>query len=60
MKEPVQGRGCDYVLATTPTNPEAWRRLLAKAEQTLRAGERPPGVVPMEAVDELIRERLSR
>jgi len=40
--------------------PAAWRRLLAKAERTLRTGERPSGMVPMEEVDELIRERLGR
>ena len=40
--------------------PEAWRRLLSKAERTLRTGERPSGMVPMEEVDELIRERLGR
>lgn len=39
---------------------DSWRALLAKAEHTLRTGERPPGMVPMEKIEELIRQRLGR
>ncbi|MFD1047142.1 DUF6247 family protein [Kibdelosporangium lantanae] len=42
----------------TQAAPEAHRRMLQGAEQTLRTGELPAGSVPANDVKALIRERL--
>lgn len=42
------------------SGPDAYRRILAQAERTLRTGEAPPGTVPIEEIEALIAERLGR
>jgi hypothetical protein len=46
----------------TASDPEAHRRMLARAEYTTRTGQLMPGsrMVPQEEIDELIRQRLGR
>jgi len=43
---------------TTANGPDGYRRILVRAEQTLRTGELPPGSVPLDQVKALIAERL--
>ncbi|MEV4317638.1 DUF6247 family protein [Actinocrispum sp. NPDC049592] len=46
---------------TTPqADPDAHRRMLRRADQTLRTGEEPPGAVSADEVQALIQERLGR
>ncbi len=44
----------------TQADPEAHRRMLQRAERTLRTGDEPPGAVPADEVRALIQERLGR
>lgn len=43
---------------TTSNGPDGYRRLLARAEETLRTGDPPPGSVPLDQVKALIAQRL--
>lgn len=43
----------------TAIGPEAWRKILAKAQHTLRTGERPADMVPMEEMDRRLVTRLT-
>ncbi len=43
---------------TTANGPDGYRRMLARAECTLRTGELPPDSVPLDQVKALIAERL--
>lgn len=46
--------------AQTAHGHDRWRALLAQADHTLRTGQPPPGTVPEEEIEELIRARLGR
>jgi hypothetical protein len=43
---------------TTASGPEGYRRILARAEETLRTGEEPPGTVSLEEIRLRIAARL--
>ncbi len=43
---------------TTASGPDGYRRMLARAEHSLRTGELPPGTVPLDQVKALIAQRL--
>ncbi len=43
---------------TTANGPDGYRRMLARAERTLRTGELPPGSVGLDQVKALIAQRL--
>jgi hypothetical protein len=45
---------------TTHLGHDGYRRMLARAERTLRTGEPEPGSVPLEEIKALIAERLGR
>jgi hypothetical protein len=47
-------------MITTHLGPRGYRNMLARAEETLRAGEPPADSVPLDEIKELIAERLAR
>lgn len=44
---------------TTANGPDGYRRMLARADRTLRTGELPPDSVPLDQVKALLAERLA-
>lgn len=47
-------------MITTHLGPLGYRNMLARAEETLRAGEPPADSVPLDEIKQLIAERLAR